>query len=53
METLFQVAGELVMKLRWRDEAQDETQLSFLLSLYSYRTVGGRREHTLFYFLRF
>ena len=37
----------------YRDENEDETQLSFLLSLYSYRKVKGAGEHTFLYFLRF
>ncbi len=37
----------------FRDETEDESRWSFLLSLYSLHTVKGRREHTLFYFLSF
>jgi hypothetical protein len=37
----------------YRDDTADETQLSFLLSLYSYRKVKGEPQHTFLYFLRF
>jgi hypothetical protein len=37
----------------YRNETDDETQYSFLLSLYNYRSVGNWTTHTLFYFIRF
>jgi len=37
----------------FRDETADESQHSFLFSLYNLRTVKGRREHTLFWVISF
>jgi hypothetical protein len=37
----------------YRNESDDETQYSILLSLYNYRRIGGYTTHTLFWFIRF
>jgi len=37
----------------YRNDADDETQYSFLLYLYSWKSVRGQTSHRLFYFLEF